>query len=194
MEPEVHIIEKYFQEVMNCFTMTNIQLKHGHKYEIDLLAVDLFGEKYYRVESSVKTTHKLKFMATNNKKRGYSIAAMRRKFENDKVRNYVESIFNNKPYHKILVVWDKDVRELNEQCKNLGIEVRSLMGIIYQLSNHKITSGSRDDILRTMELVFLEKKWEKEVLHAKPSKNEVPPAVAIGTGLRLKRYSQNKQP
>jgi hypothetical protein len=36
MEPEVHILEKYFQEVLLCFTMTNIQLKG--KKEIDLLA------------------------------------------------------------------------------------------------------------------------------------------------------------
>jgi len=37
MEPEVHIIEKYFQEIKHCFNMTNIRLKG--KKEIDLLAV-----------------------------------------------------------------------------------------------------------------------------------------------------------
>jgi hypothetical protein len=38
MEPEVHIIEKYFQEVLYCFTMTNIRCKGGK--EIDVLAVN----------------------------------------------------------------------------------------------------------------------------------------------------------
>ena len=61
-------------------------------------------------------------------------------------------------------MWDTqgDLEELNEISKeNLKIEIWSLRGIIYDLSNHKVTSGSRDDVLRTMELVFLEKKWEK---------------------------------
>lgn len=141
--------------------MANIQLKHGDKYEIDLLAADLINEQYYHVESSVKTTHKLKFRATNEKNKGYSVESFLKKFNRYKIKTYVEWLFNNKPYHKVLVVWDKDVRELNEKCKPLGIEIRSLIGIIYDLSNHKITSGSRDDILRTMELVFLEKNGKK---------------------------------
>ena len=37
MEPEVHIIQ-YFQEVLNCFTMTDILCK-GRK-EIDLLTIN----------------------------------------------------------------------------------------------------------------------------------------------------------
>ena len=58
MEPEVHIIEKYFQLVRHCFTMTNIRCKRGK--EIDLLAIDpQTGEKYH-VESRVGTAPSFK--------------------------------------------------------------------------------------------------------------------------------------
>jgi hypothetical protein len=54
MEPEVHIIEKYFQEVLHCFTMTNIRCKGGK--EIDLLAVNPITGKRYHIESRVSTS------------------------------------------------------------------------------------------------------------------------------------------
>jgi hypothetical protein len=44
MEPEVHIIEKYFQEILHCFTMTNVKCEGGK--EIDLLAINpITGKK-----------------------------------------------------------------------------------------------------------------------------------------------------
>ena len=58
MEPEVHIIEKYFQEILHCFTMTNIKCKRGK--EVDLLAVNpRTGEKYH-VESRIDTSPSFK--------------------------------------------------------------------------------------------------------------------------------------
>ena len=54
MEPEVHLIEKYFQTVKKCLTMTNIQLK-GNK-EIDLLAMDPRTYERFHVESRVTLT------------------------------------------------------------------------------------------------------------------------------------------
>lgn len=61
-EPEVHIIEKYFQAVLQCFTMTNIRLKGGK--EIDLLAINpRTGEKYH-IEARVSTTLKIKLKDT----------------------------------------------------------------------------------------------------------------------------------
>jgi len=54
LEPEVHLIEKYFQAVKKCLTMTNIRLKKNK--EIDLLAINpRTGEKYH-VESRVTLT------------------------------------------------------------------------------------------------------------------------------------------
>lgn len=168
IEPEVHIIEKYFQEVQHCFTMTNIRLK-GNK-EIDLLAINTIRGEYYHVESCVSTTSKLRLKATCNKDGTYNRNGidyfLREKFGHYRVEEYTRWVFNNKPYHKVLVVWDtqEDFKEFTKKVKDgCGIEIWLMKGIIYDLSNHKTTSGSRDDILRTMELVFLEKKWEKEL-------------------------------
>jgi Holliday junction resolvase-like predicted endonuclease len=66
MEPEVHIIEKYFQEILHCFTMTNIRCKGGK--EIDLLAINPKTLERYHVKSRVSTTFKLKLKATYSKK------------------------------------------------------------------------------------------------------------------------------
>ena len=170
MEPEVHIIEKYYQELHNCFTMTNIQVdREGQKekYEIDLLAFDPENNEYYHIESSIRTTSKLRLKSKVYSKKNYTVEKFyREKFANYLVEKHINGIIKNKPYNKILVVWDTqdDLKELNQKAKNLGIKVISLMGIIQSLSNHKKTSGSRDIVLRIMELVYLEKKWEKEVL------------------------------
>jgi len=54
MEPEVHLIEKYFQSVKKCLTMTNIRLKRNK--EIDLIAVDPRNGEKFHVESRVTLT------------------------------------------------------------------------------------------------------------------------------------------
>jgi hypothetical protein len=172
MEPEVHIIEKYFQEVLHCFTMTNIQLEEQR--EIDLLAINtLKSEKSewrpecYHVESSIRTTSKLRLNATSKDDKHNVEYFYREKFGNWLVREYVNWVFNNQPYRKIIIAWDTqgDFEKFSKKVKDgCDIEVWLMKGIVYQLSTHKTTSGSRDDILRTMELVLLEKEWEKETL------------------------------
>jgi hypothetical protein len=165
MEPEVHIIDRYFQVVLGCLTMTNILLEA--KKEIDLLAVHPTKEEFYHVESCVKTTHKLR-LHSQGKDDDFSIEYFgQKKFGDYRVERHINGVFNNKPYHKILVVWDVqgDFQDLRKKVmEGCGIEIWLMRGIIYDLSNHKMASGSRDDILRTMELVFLNKKWEKELI------------------------------
>lgn len=51
MEPEVHIIEKYFQVVKGCLTMASIHCRGGK--EIDLLAMNPKTQEKYRVEARV---------------------------------------------------------------------------------------------------------------------------------------------
>jgi hypothetical protein len=58
MEPEVHTIEKYFQEILHCFTMTNIRCRGGK--EIDLSAINPNNRKKYHVESRVGTSPSFK--------------------------------------------------------------------------------------------------------------------------------------
>jgi hypothetical protein len=170
MEPEVHIIEKWFQEFYHCFTMTNIKLKGGK--EIDLLAIDPLKEEYYHIESRVSISFKLRIKATYMKDGRCDRNGLdyfdKEKFEHPTVKKFVNQIFDNKPYHKILIVWDIQYCGLagvglKERVEaQFGIEVWSMRGIIAQLSTDKRTSGSRDDILRTMELVFLERKAESD--------------------------------
>ena len=65
MEPEVHIIEKYFQLIKRCFTMTNIRLKGGK--EIDLLAINPQSGEKYHVEVRVSTTPSFKLRIHDTK-------------------------------------------------------------------------------------------------------------------------------
>ena len=151
--------------------MTNIQLKS--KKEIDLLAINPLTSERYHVESCVHTTSKLRLkLSLKEIKDGgtphkYGIDYFdNKKFEHYIVKKYVNQIFDDKPYHKILVVWDtqEGIQELNKTSEaQYGIEVWSLKGIIYNYSNHRRTYGSRDDFLRIMELVFLSKNWEKKL-------------------------------
>lgn len=62
MEPEVHIMERYFQEICHCPTMTNVKCE-GNK-EIGLLAINPMADKKYPIESCVHTKSKLKKKAT----------------------------------------------------------------------------------------------------------------------------------
>jgi hypothetical protein len=65
LEPEVHLIEKYFQEILHCLTSTNMRCKGGK--EIDLLAMDPRPLRRSHVESRVATKFILKPKATRRK-------------------------------------------------------------------------------------------------------------------------------
>jgi hypothetical protein len=152
MEPEVHIIEKYFQEVMHCFTMTNIQLKG--KKEIDLLAVNPMEKQYYHIESSIHTMNKLARMDDLDN-------FQKEKFEPQIVKQKIREVFGNVPYHKMLVVWNANVDLVDIAKKRYGIELQALGGILYYFRRKQVTSGSRDDILRVLELVYVMEKEDK---------------------------------
>jgi hypothetical protein len=110
MEPEVHIIEKYFQEVLHCFTMTNIRCKGGK--EIDILATNPTTGKKYHVESRVSTVFKLREQATKKKdgtshKNGLNYFK-KEKFENSAVLARIKELLGDKDYEKVLVVHDTE--------------------------------------------------------------------------------------
>ena len=160
MEPEVHLIEKYFQTVKKCLTMTNIQLK-GNK-EIDLLAMNPRTDEKFHVESRVTLTgFKLLKKDTYVKrgrhkgiphKRGLDYFE-KKKFGDDIIIDGIKGIFGNKPYKRILVVWDVKDNSVVEYAKeNFGIEILLMNKIIESLEKN-IRRGSRDDILRTVELM-----------------------------------------
>jgi hypothetical protein len=144
--------------------MTNIKCKKDNK-EIDLLAINPETLERYHVESRIATTFKLKDKATYTKdgrchKNGLDYFH-KEKFNNPIVQEKIKEFFGENSYHKWLVVWDWNKEGSNEFAfkelaeKQYGIEVVTLRAMIFRFMKCRITSGSRDDILRTMELVRL---------------------------------------
>jgi len=154
MEPEVQIVEKYFQLIRHCFTMTNIRCK-GNK-EIDLLAVNPIKPEYYHVESRVSTTFKLGENATYTKdgrchRDGLDYFS-KEKFEHPLVKEKIRELFGASKYRKWLVVWQ--VRNENLVMKALheyDIEIYWIHELIANLRQQKLTSGSRDVVMRMIE-------------------------------------------
>lgn len=164
MEPEVHIIEKYFQVALGCLTMTNIKCSGGK--EIDLLAINPKNMERYHVESWVSTIFKLRESATYTKagrcRRNGLDYFNKEKFEHSAVKSSINRIFGDADYQKVLVVWYVHDHKIPEIARRqYGIEVWTLGGIIYELMSGDYRSGSmsgnyrlgsRDDVLRLLEL------------------------------------------
>ena len=169
MEPEVHIIEKYFQKILNCFTMTNVRLKGGK--EIDLLAVNpKTGEKYH-VESRVATSRSFALRLEDTytskgrpHKRGLDYFA-KEKFGHPVVLDKIHELFGDSDYHKVLVVWNVQDENLFRLAKDrFNIEIWGMRALLLDMMKQRVTVGSRDDILRTMELVASMRQEEREFL------------------------------
>lgn len=152
MEVEVHIIEKYFQVIKGCFTMSNIRLKGGK--EIDLLAINPKTNRRYHIESRVSTSHKLKiketFTKTGKRHRNGVDFFHNEKFEHPTVKEGITKFFGNNDYQKILVVYNYE-DGAKEEARKFGIEVIRINEILSELMNLKF-EGARDEILRTVDL------------------------------------------
>ncbi len=171
MEPEVHIIEKWFQEIHGCFTMTNIRCKGGK--EIDLLALNPLTNQRYHVEARVSTTFPLCLVESKTKsgkpnKNGVDYFA-REKFNHPFVLEKVKEYFGENKYEKLLVVYSikyhekcKTIDERNEffvkADEKYGISVALIGKIIKSLSRNGETMGSRDDVIRLIELITAEER------------------------------------
>jgi len=146
MEPEVHIIERYFQEIKNCLTMSNIKCGRN---EIDLLAINPRKNKRYHVEASVHTTQSfaLKHVDSLRKK----------KFEVPIIKEKIHKIFGEGEYIRMLIVWyaDKNIRAASKRKYHVEILPMKtiLTSLILRSMSRRNPKGSRDDILRTVELL-----------------------------------------
>lgn len=162
MEPEVHLIDKYFQIIKKCLTMTNIQLKGGK--EIDLLAIDPRTQEKFHIESRVTiSSFKIRLHDTHTKsgkahRRGLDYFA-KKKFDHSTIVKNVQKIFGSTEYRKILVVWDVQERSVVEQAKEMyGIEIwffKDLLKALVTFSKIKGAKGSRDDVMRLVEIFGL---------------------------------------
>jgi hypothetical protein len=123
------------------------------------------------VEARVSTTFSLKEKDTYSKRGNLKIPHRdgidffhREKFNHQFVREKIQEIFGNSKYCKILVVWNTEdnFAQLPQIAKQkYDFEVRGLRGIIHDLTQKRVTFGSRDDVLRIMELVSLVEHEEK---------------------------------
>ena len=160
MEPEVHIVEKYFQVVKRCLTIANIKCAHGH--EIDLLAINPLTLDLYHIEVRVSTTCSLRYEETKTKKGTSRKDGLdyffREKFNHSAVREKIKLFFGERTYHKILCIYDyiRDDNTTNmmpiKAMKNFGISLLSISWVIDQLKQFRDKKGSRDDILRLLDL------------------------------------------
>jgi ribosomal protein S27E len=121
----------------------------------------------YHVEARVSIKLKLRLEATYTKskrcqKDGVDYFA-EKKFNDKRVLERIYEIFGNKPYKKWLVVWDvqefkgagQDVI-MNEAKAYFGIEIHLLRHLLTDLIMKGKIRGSRDDILRMIELFSIQ--------------------------------------
>lgn len=116
-------------------------------------------EKYH-VESRVSTTFKLKELATYTKngtchKNGLDFLS-KEKFEHPLVKEKILEIFGNADYKKFLVVWDiEDISLAGISLDKYGLCICTIDVLINELLVKGNLKGSRDDVLRVIELVSI---------------------------------------
>jgi len=141
--------------------MTNVKCDSGK--EIDLLAVNPTTGKKYHVESRVSTTFKLREKATKRKdgtshKNGLDYFK-EEKFEHEAVVKAIEGLFGDLNYERVLVVCDTEGPNdsfIEEAFKRYGIHVVLIGDIIADLIEEVKVEGSRDDVMRIVELIAFE--------------------------------------
>lgn len=157
MEPEVRIVDRYFQECKNWFTTTNRRI--GHNKEIDILAFDPENNQVYHVEVCIlfrplrlkETIHR----SSNNRSRDGLDYFLDNKFDHPAVRKGISEILGRDVKLKRMLIVSKmeeqEKQEIMEIAKNRNLEVIPISRFIHKLQDAK--SGSRDDVVRTIELV-----------------------------------------
>jgi len=148
--------------------MTNIRCKGGK--EIDLLAINPKTSEKYHVECRIPTSSsfRLRYKETYTSKgeplrRGLDYFA-KEKFYHPHVTAKIHELFGDCNYKKILVIWRVAYfapKMLIDAKKEYDIEIDFMHRIIGQLLKRRKITGSRDDVLRTIELISImyKRKW-----------------------------------
>jgi hypothetical protein len=153
MEVEEHIVEEYFRR-MGYFTISNIRLE-GNR-EIDILALDHEKERYLHIEVSVRLGYPFQLVDTAHK---FDIINYpQKKFEDNRIKEYIRDIFGTDDYEKVIVIWSeprKDWDKIQEAANKQQIEILfledMLKELLLDLKNDK--KNQRDEIIRTLQLV-----------------------------------------
>lgn len=162
---------------LGCLTMTNIKCRGGK--EIDLLAMNPLSGQRYHIESTISTTFKLRDKATYRKdgrchKNGLDYF-YKEKFQHPEILSSIKKILGNADYRKVLVVWNAESEVSENAKKQYRIDVMFLGRIIRELLREQTTSGSRDDVLRVLELtsrLTAPIRFRKDSIHENSIKEE----------------------
>jgi len=133
--------------------MTNIRCK-GNK-EIDLLAINpKTGEKFH-IESRVRTKQRFRLEHID------SLA--REKFEHSTVKERIREFFGDSEYRKWLVIQPQKVDfQLDDVTREKhSIEIRYIDTIMRMIMKKLHRMGSRDHVLRTLELVKFIREFDR---------------------------------
>ena len=136
--------------------MTNIQCRRGK--EIDLLAINPKSGEKYHVEARVGTSSSFKIREKDtytSKGKPHKIGLdyfHKEKFEHPIVKEKICEFFGDSKYRKWLVVWHvKNENLVMKALSEYGIEIYWIHELIANLRQQKLTSGSRDVVLRLIE-------------------------------------------
>lgn len=157
MDPEVRIVDRYFQERRNWFTITN--RKVGHNKEIDILAFDPKNNQAYHVEVCVLFRPlRLKetiYRSSSNRSRDGLDYFLENKFDHRAVKKGISEILGSdfRPKRMLVVsrIEESEERKIKEVAKIKNLEIISISKFIFELQKAK--RGSRDDVVRTIELI-----------------------------------------
>jgi len=150
--------------------MTNIKCKGGK--EIDLLAINPKTLERYHVEAraSISPSFAVREKDTYTSKgrahkRGLDYFS-KEKFNHPAVVEKIREFFEDSDYHRILAVWNYEFGfgQFDDVAEDYGIEVLELRSMIRELMKRGATRGSRDDVLRLMELMsIMTKEHENDI-------------------------------
>jgi len=158
-------------------TMTNIKCKGGK--EIDLLAVNPKTGLKYHVEARVGTSPSFKIREKDtytSMGRAHKIGLDyfdKEKFNHPVVTDKIQGIFGSLDYQKVLVVWNVKNENCYDKAKGFGILIWRINAVINILfSKSRETKGSRDDVLRLLDLIelFGEEQFRLELKRRKKGK------------------------
>ena len=132
--------------------MTNIRCKG--KREIDLLAIDPKTGQKFHVESTVWTNRKLSLKTLER--------LVETKFNDPRVKERIREFFGESEYRRWLVVSPQKVdSQLVEIARNkFGLEIEYI-DMMLRMIMTKLRFGSRDQVLRILEIVKLKEDFDR---------------------------------
>jgi hypothetical protein len=139
--------------------MTNIRC--SGKKEIDLLAINPKTEQKFHVESSVWTNRRLN---------SNDLAKLAdEKFNDSRVKEKISEFFGESQYSKWLVVSPQKANpQLDECASKLGIKIWYIDVMVRMIMRKLGRFGSRDHVLRMLEIIELKEKFDRTHVHLRP--------------------------